>query len=372
MSLPKPRTAYGVGHISRWGCDPLGLIEEGARLGPVFGLRLWRPAVLGYSADWNRFVLSDIKTFRSRGSMSDLSPYLNTGVVQLDAPDHRRRRRELNPAFSHGSLRALTGQITDAVARSLPAGSFDAVAWSADLMREILTVTLLGGRIGPGLLADFLDPLDRALPAPFLRRPVLFRRMNAAMRDCIAHAPAGTLTSAFRALPNGPEELRVAVSAGYDTTAHTLAWLLSHVAQQPKLLATEHRASVINEVLRLYPAGWVGSRRCTADADFGGYRIRRGSLVLYSPYLTHRDPRLWTDPLSFRPERFTDGAAAWTFIPFAAGERTCLGRSFAQLVLSTVLDVLGGSDLRFITGSMRPRAGLTLRPAGPLQLELNR
>jgi cytochrome P450 len=61
------------------------------------------------------------------------------------------------------------------------------------------------------------------------------------------------------------------------------------------------------------------------------------ALVLYSPYLTHRDPGLWPDPLTFRPGRFQNGAAAWSFIPFAAGERTCLGRSFAQLVLSTVL-----------------------------------
>jgi cytochrome P450 len=372
MTLPEPRTAYGVGHISRWGCDPLALIEEGARLGPVFRLRLWRPAVLGYSPGWNRFVLSDIRTFRSRGSMSDLSPYLNTGVVQLDPPEHRRRRRELNPAFSHGSVRALTGQIADVVARSLPSGPFDAVAWSAALMRDILEATLLGGRVRPGLLASFLDPLDRALPAPFLRRPVLFRRMNAAMRDCIRHAPAGTLAAAFRALPNGPEELRVALSAGYDTTAHTLAWLLGHVAQQPELLATNGHAAVINEVLRLYPAGWVGSRRCTADAEFGGHLIRRGTLVLYSPYLTHRDPRLWADPLSFRPQRFADGAEAWSFVPFAAGERTCLGRSYAQLVLSTVLEVLAGNDLRFTAGTMRPRAGLTLRPAGPVYLELNR
>ena len=123
----------------------------------------------------------------------------------------------------------------------------------------------------------------RALPIPFLRRPALFRRMNAAMRDCITHAPAGTLASAFRDLPNGPEELRVAVSAGYDTTAHTLAWLLSHVAQQPELRAADRRSTVINEILRLYPAGWVGSRRCTADVEFGGLRIRRGALVLYSP-----------------------------------------------------------------------------------------
>jgi cytochrome P450 len=371
MTLPQPRTQYGVGHLSRWSQDPLALIEEGARLGPLFRLRLWRPAVLGYSPDWNRFVLSDIKTFRSKGSMSDLSPYLNTGVVQLDPPEHRRRRQELNPAFSHGSLRALTGQISEVVARCLPSGPFDAVAWSATLMREILGVTLLGGRVRPELLADFLGPLDRALPSPFLRRPMLFRRMNEAMCDCITHAPDGTLASAFRDLPNGPEELRVAVSAGYDTTAHTLAFLLGHVAQQPELLAKERHSLIINEVLRLYPAGWVGSRRCTADAEFCGHRIRRGTLVLYSPYLTHRDPRLWADPLSFRPERFQDGATAWSFIPFAAGERTCLGRSFAQLVLSTVLDVVADSDLRFTAGSMRPRTGITLRPAGPLYLELN-
>ena len=255
---------------------------------------------------------------------------------------------------------------------SRSAGPFDAVAWSAALMREILAVTFLGGQVRPGLLADFLRPLDRALPSPFLRRPVLFHRMNEVMRDCVAQAPAGTLAAAFRDLPNGPEELRVAVSAGYDTTAHTLAFLLSHVAQQPELLAAERRSFVINEVLRLYPAGWVGSRRCTADTEFGGYRIRRGSLVLYSPYLTHRDPRLWADPLSFRPGRFAGGTAAWSFIPFAAGERTCLGRSFAQLVLGTVLDALAGAELRFIAGDMRPRAGITLAPAGALYLELNR
>jgi cytochrome P450 len=370
MTLPQPRTAWGVGHLSRWSGDPLGLIEEGARLGPVFRLRLWRPAVLGYSPDWNRFVLSDIRTFRSKGSMSDLSPYLNTGVVQLGAPEHRRRRQELNPAFTHGSVRALTGQIADVAARRLPSGPFDAVAWSAALMREILQVTVLGGQVRAELLAAFLDPLDRALPAPFLRRPRLFRRMNQAMLDCITHAPDGTMASAFRDLPNGPEELRVAVSAGYDTTAHTLAWLLGHVAEQPDLLTTHPQSAVINEVLRLYPAGWVGSRRCTADAEYRGHRIRRGSLVLYSPYLTHRDPQLWPDPLSFRPERFAGGTAAWSFIPFAAGERTCLGRSFAQLVLSTVLDVMAGHDLRFIAGSMRPRTGITLRPAGPLYLEL--
>lgn len=372
MNLPAPRTDPGIGHLGRWGRDPLGLIEEGARLGPVFGLRLWRRTVVGYSPAWNRFVLGDLATFRSKGSMSGLTPYLSGGVVRLDAPQHQRRRQELNPAFSRGAVGTLSSQIAEVVERCLPTGSFDAVAWSAALMREVLGLTFLGGQVAPRLLADFLRPLDRALPAPFIRRPVLFHRMNRVMARRIAQAPAGTLAAAFRGLPDGVEEMRVAVSAGYDTTAHTLAWLLGHVAQQPEFLAAERRAAVIDEVLRLYPAGWIGSRRCTADTEFDGIRIRRGTLVLYSPYLTHRDPQLWTDPLSFRPERFAGAIPPWGFIPFAAGERTCLGRSFARLVLSTVLDAMAGGDLRFTAGDLRPRAGITLAPAGSVDLVLHR
>lgn len=54
MSVPAPATQRFVGHLGRWGQEPLTLLEEGARLGPVFSLRLWRRALVGYSPDWNR------------------------------------------------------------------------------------------------------------------------------------------------------------------------------------------------------------------------------------------------------------------------------------------------------------------------------
>ena len=54
------------------------------------------------------------------------------------------------------------------------------------------------------------------------------------------------------------------------------------------------------------------------------------------------------------------------------GAGTAAAVGGAQLVLSTVLDALAGSDLCFTTGDMRPRAGITLAPAGPLYLQLNR
>ncbi|MDT0261701.1 cytochrome P450 [Jatrophihabitans lederbergiae] len=367
MKPPFPRAQPPVGHLGRWGREPLQLLEEGAALGPVFGLRLWRSAIVGYSPDWNRFVLGNLDLFRSRGSMSGLSPHLAAGLVQTEAPEHRQRRAELNPAFARQPIEALAPRIGEVVRRGLPVGDFDAVSWSSGIVREILCATFFSGAFPQSMLADFLRPLDAPLPVPFLRRPLLFRRMNRALERALPAAPDDCLGVAFRDLPGGVDEIRVALSAGYDTTAHTLAWLLHHVASDPELFAHD-RAAVVNEVLRLYPAGWLGSRRAAEDTSFDDIDIPRGTLVLYSPYLTHRDPALWWEPTAFRPERFADPIPAWGFVPFAAGERTCLGSSFARLVLRTVLDAFADGRLSAVGGDPRPKAGITLAPSGPLNL----
>jgi cytochrome P450 len=365
---PSPRSQPAVGHLGRWGLEPLRLLEEGAQLGPVFGLRLWRKAIVGYSPDWNRFVLGNLKLFRSRGSMSGLSPHLAAGLVQTEDPAHRSRRAELNPAFARRSIESLRPRILDVIRHRLPGGSFDAVAWSAVTVRAILSDAFFGGALPEAVLAAFLRPLDSPLPLPFLRRPLLFRRMNAALEKALPNTPPDCPGAAFYGLTGGVDEARVAVSAGYDTTAHTLAWLLYHVGRQPELLAAERRPLAINETLRLYPAGWLGSRRAADDITFGDIDIPRGSLVLYSPYLTHRDPALWPEPTTFLPSRFTDPLPAWGFVPFAAGERTCLGNSFARLVLDSALEAFADGRLSVLSGDPTPKAGITLAPTGPLML----
>lgn len=374
---PSPRRdraagQLGVGHLGRWGREPLALLEEGSRLGPVFSLRLWRPAIVGYSPDWNRFVLKDLETFRSRGSMSGLSPHLAAGVVQADGAAHAERRAELRAAFTRAAVERLRPRIAAVVRQRLPVAEFEAVGWSAAVVREILSAAFFADRLPAGLLAAFLRPLDLPLPWPFLRRPWLFRRMTRAIEAVLPQLPPDTLGAAFAGLSGGAAELRVAVSAGYDTTAHTLAWLLHHVAGRPELLSAGGRPAAIDEVLRLYPAGWLGSRRCARDTEFDGIAIRRGSLVLYSPYLTHRDPGLWSDPLAFRPERFQhEPVPGWGFVPFAAGPRTCLGSWFARLVLDTVLVAFAeAGSLSPAGGDPTPRAGITLTPSGPLPLRL--
>lgn len=367
MKPPFPRAQPPVGHLGRWGREPLQLLEEGAALGPVFGLRLWRYAIVGYSPDWNRFVLGDLELFRSRRSMSSLSPHLAAGLVQTEAPEHRQRRAQLNPAFARHPIQSLAPRIEELVRRRLPLGDFDAGSWSSSIVRDILSATFFSGAFPAATLTEFLRPLDAPLPVPFLRRPLLFRRMNRALQRALPLVADDCLGAAFRDLPGGIDEIRVALSAGYDTTAHTLAWLLYHVADSPELF-THERTTVVNEVLRLYPAGWLGSRRAAQDTTFGDIDIPRGTLVLYSPYLTHRDPALWSEPASFQPERFAAPLPAWGFVPFAAGERTCLGSSFARLVLHTVLEAFADGTLSAVGGDPRPRAGITLAPSGPLTL----
>ena len=339
----------------------------------MFELQLWRRAVVGYSTEWNAAVLGDLETFRSRGGLSGLSPYLNAGIVQTDPPRHRPARAALNPGFTRSSLAALTETMRASIARRLPTGAFDAVAWSSTVVRAVLSATFLGTRETDPVLDRWLGPMERPLPHPFVPRPLRFRAMDARLQRALDDPPPGSLAEVFAA-HGGIAEMRVALAAGYDTTAHTLAWLLAHVAADPDLLQPERHEAAMAETLRLYPAGWTGSRRAARDITVAGVDIAEGTLVLYSPYLTHRDPALWPEPTAFRPERFEAAeppAGYWGYIPFAAGPRTCLGRHYAQLLMRTALGALSEHRLRFLSGDLTPRAGVTLAPVGPLNLHLD-
>ncbi len=365
MTFPAPRTQPLVGHLGRWGTDPLALLEEGASLAPVFRLRLWRTAVVGSSPAWNRFVLGDLDTFRSRGSLSGLSPYLAGGVVRSDLPAHRTLRAKLNPGFHRRAIATMTSALRGVVDQNLPTGEFDTVAWSAALTQELLAVAFFGGTFPRDLLKAFVEPLDTKPPGPFVRRPRLFAKMNRAITAALLHAEDTSLAATFATMNDGVEEARVALSAAYDTTAHTLAWLLWHLADRPALRAPDDIEHLVSETLRLYPSGWLGSRVAARDAEFAGTTIPAGTLVFYSPYLTHRDAQLWPDPLTFRPERFAEPLPAWGYLPFSAGARTCLGASLATLILRTVAEALTGQLTR-VTTEQTVRAGLTLAPAGPI------
>jgi cytochrome P450 len=151
------------------------------------------------------------------------------------------------------------------------------------------------------------------------------------------------------------DEVMTLVVAGHETTASGLNWVWYLLSQHPEAEAKLHAEldaaadepapslsamealpytrQVIDEALRLYPPGWLLSRRAIAADTLSGYALPAGTDVLLSPYFLHRHPRYWKDAEAFRPERFAPENEAerprFAYMPFAAGPRHCIGETFA-------------------------------------------
>lgn len=162
------------------------------------------------------------------------------------------------------------------------------------------------------------------------------------------------------------DEVLTLFLAGHETTALALTWtwylLSQHPAAEAKLYEEVDRVldnrlptvadipnlpytrMVFTESLRCYPPAWIISRMAMVDHRIDDHFIPAHTHVLVSPYLMHRDQRFFSDPMQFRPERWELEAARaqppFTFLPFGAGPRNCIGESFAWmegiLVLTTI------------------------------------
>ena len=187
-------------------------------------------------------------------------------------------------------------------------------------------------------------------------------------------------------------------SAGHETTALALTWTLYLLSRHPGIERALHdevdrvlgegettfadvealpyTRMVIQEAMRLFPPGHSFNRVAVADDEVGGHAIRAGSVVTISPYLTHRNPRLWEDPLRFDPKRFTpDRVKArhrFAYLPFGGGPRICIGRGFAMTEACVVLATIARAyRLRMAPGHrVEAHGGITLRPRYGLRMTL--
>jgi cytochrome P450 len=389
--IPSPDAHPVWGHLGRFGTDPLALLREGAALGPLFELRLpRRPALVGVTPSWNRFVLRDPETFRSRGSLPSLVPHLAGGIIVTDAPAHRSRRAQLDTPFR--DVEGLRRRVRAAIEPLLPSGPFEGLGWAIETVKAMLNAAMFSGRFPPELLDDYLRPLEQGMPSALIPRPLTRRAVRRELAAQVtarrSHRPADPthrpadpthrpadptresrdLAGALAEVPGAVEELRVGLAAGFDTTAHTLAWSLWYLGREPQWQHPERRRAAIDEVLRLHPPGFISARKTARTTVFEGVTIQRGTHVFASPLLTNRSPDLWDEPETFDPTRFERGVQGWSYLPFSAGPRTCLGMHLARLLLDEALDAVLQLPLRALDGDPSPHAGVTIAPTGPLHL----
>jgi cytochrome P450 len=186
--------------------------------------------------------------------------------------------------------------------------------------------------------------------------------------------------------------------AGHETTANALAWTFYLLSTHPEIgrrVRTElgkvlagrvpnladlprlpYLLQVIKEAMRLYPPAWSIGRRSIEDDIVGGFRVRADSLILLTPYVTHRDPRFWPNPEGFDPERFEPELEKtrpkYAYFPFGGGPRLCIGNNFAlmeaQLVLAIILQRF---EPMLVPGHpVVPQPLITLRPKYGLPMSL--
>ena len=197
------------------------------------------------------------------------------------------------------------------------------------------------------------------------------------------------------------DEAMTLLLAGHETTANLLAWTWYLLARNPDAEARLHaevdavRAetlgaedlahlpfarAVLAESMRLYPPAWILGRRATEPYTLGEHRLPARTIVLMSQWVVHRDPRWWPDAESFRPERWMAGGSAldpvrpkFSYFPFGAGTRVCIGEQFAWLEGTLALATIARRwRLRLASNaSVMPQPIITLRVRGGLPMTVH-
>jgi cytochrome P450 len=345
-------------------------------------------------------------------------------------------RRLIQPLFSARTIADHTDVVAGSVAAAVDDLQLygdepvDAEEAMTRIAHRALIGIFFGGRIGPAdgdrlghAIATAFTSIGARMLLPFVPQwtPLpgdhAFRRAIATVDDILlplvracrqdAQADRGDIASLLCLARDdsgeGLDDRRIRddiialFAGGTETTAVALTWLWSVLDSHPQVAASlyeevdrvigrdavgpahlphlKYTKMVLQELLRLYPPGWIIPRTVRARDVIDGVRVPAGATVLLSPYLTHRLPQVWDrpdvfDPLRFDPERATR-RHRFAYFPFSGGAHHCLGGHLftveAQLVVAAML-----SRFRItpVGTPPRPRAAVSLRPDRRIQIIL--
>lgn len=393
-------------------------------LGDIFQISVgsFQPIVLA-GPEASHFVLVEARDRLSWRPVGDpVTALLRRGLLVTDGQEHDHYRRRLQPPLHKRRLPEYVSSmvhwadyLSDGwdLDRPLPA-----VIEMRKLALLILADTLFDYDLSAGL-NDLLPAVERVLKyispglwllAPRLprigyRRAIeeidrfLYRLIDVRQAESTDGADMLSLLVTDPALSRDQvrDQLLTILIAGHDTSTAQMAWTLALLAQHPPVLRRvvaevdevlagrppapedldrlRYLDQVLAESLRMYPPIHLGNRIATEDLSFRGYRIPAGSRVIYSIYLTHRDPTHWPQPDRFDPGRFAPGSApdrpGYAYIPFGGGPRNCVGLAFSRVEAKVVIcRLLQRFEVGQLVRPVRQHMGATLEPAPEVYLQL--
>jgi cytochrome P450 len=383
-------------------------------------------------------LVTRARLFKKGRALERAKRLLGEGLLTSEGDLHRRQRRLAQPAFHKARIAGYADTMVRHAARTAErwhdGQTMDITGEMNRLTLTIVGETLLGTNVEEeaGGVREALTMVLSAFPltmspfAPLLERLPLasVRRYERAQRildgiiyRIIADRRArpddrGDLLSMLLLASDAEEggarmtdrqvrdEAMTIFLAGHETTANALAWTWHLLAAHPDVEDRLHEEidrvlgsrtataddlprlpytrMVIAESMRRYPPAWGIGRRAVEDFAIGGYLVPKGTVVLVSQYLLHHDPRFFVEPERFDPDRWLPERQStrpkFSYFPFGAGTRVCIGEPFAWmeaiLVLATLAQRWQLETRETIPVPMQP--GITLRPAVPIRMTARR
>ena len=361
-------------------------------------------------------LVSRAAAFRKGSANRRAKRLLGEGLLTAEGDRHAARRRAIQPVFGRQRLEGCASVIVERARETCdawqPGQVVDITRCMGALTFGVLGEVIVGAPVDAHFdevrqIADAatatMDPLV-SLVAPLRsigQARARLRRVAETLLEHGSRAQEGSLLALLREHDPEPasrdqrvDDLITLLLAGHDTLTNALTWTwlllashpdvearlhaeLSHVlrgraatiAELPALVYTK---AVLAEALRLYPPAWILARHAVESQTFDEGEVPRGTLVLMSPYLLHRDVRWFDRPEAFEPDRWlgSQERPKTAFIPFGAGARSCIGESFAWLegvlILATIarrwqLRRTGPAPELDLRITLRPRGNVFLR-----------
>lgn len=426
---PGPKGNLILGVMPEFNRDSLAFIERCRNYGDIVRMRFFYLTVTFlYHPEHIEYILStNAKNFIKSRSLR--TPFfrrlVGNGLLTSEGEEWKRQRRLAQPAFHRQRINAYGDVMVDYTERLIRGWKQNDVRdIHRDMMRltlEIVVKTLFNAEV-----SGEADKVERALSElvkPFASQATLkwildnrlptgtHRRFNAAAREIddivyriIAErrssgSDEGDLLSMLLAAHDEDgsqmtdrqlrDEVMTLFLAGHETTALTLSWAWYLLAQNPEVEEKFHAEldevlggrtptladmprlkyteMIARESMRLYPPAYGVAREAINDFELGGYQVRAGSQLFMFQWATQRDPRYFTEPNRFYPERWTEefsnSLPKYAYFPFGGGPRVCIGNYFAMMEVILLLATIG-RKFRF---SLVPGHPVSLMPAMSLR-----
>jgi cytochrome P450 len=360
-----------LSNLTDFMADPLRFMRELALGKDIVTIRLGHKRfVFANTADAaQEILLKKAATFvQNRNVFDRIQPVTGEkGLVQLQGKESQEARAKSRSMFSGANMdsaRAITSQFTNELVQQLSVErEFEPTQKMTPLILRTALKILLGidseeltAKIGGkflrlnylcGLRMRSLIPMPLLVPT-FKNREI--RSLQTELRTLIAKEIAkgheGGVPKAFAGDPNLLDHCITFLFAGHETTASSLAFTLLLLAQNPEHQEDiaagneELTLAVYKESLRLYPPAYMLAREASDSDSLCGRRIQKGDQVILSISELHRNEEYFEEPDFFRPERFLKNPIPFSYLPFGAGAKSCVGERLAYVEATVVLQLI--------------------------------